>query len=89
MSTVPPVAEREGSAETVAGFLATIAIFGSLIAIVERPVTIGLPSLFVALVAAAMAAGRHQKLAAAAVAIAGTSWLAGMIVAVLTSRPLW
>jgi hypothetical protein len=89
VSTMPPVAEREGPAEGVAGFLATLAIFGGLIGIVQRPVTIGLASLFVALVASAMAAGRHRRLAAAAVAIAGSSWLAGMIVAVLTSRPLW
>jgi hypothetical protein len=86
---MPPVAEREGPAEGVAGFLATIAIFGGLIAIAQRPVTIGLFSLFVALVSAAMAAGRNRRLAAAAVAIAATSWLAGMIVCVLTNRPLW
>lgn len=84
-----PVAEREGPAEGVAGFLATIAIFGGLIAIAQRPVVIGLASLFVALVAAAMAAGRHRRLAAAAVGIASTAWLVGMVVSVLTNRPLW
>ncbi len=89
MSTVPSVASREGPAETIAGFLATLAIFGGLIAIAQRPVTIGLFSLFVGLVAAAMASGRHRNLAAAAVAIAGTSWLVGMIVCVITNRPLW
>ena len=89
MSAVPPIAAREGPAEGVAGFLATLAIFGGLIAIAQRPVVIGLASLFVALVAAAMAAGRHRKLAAAAVAIASTAWLVGMVVSVLTNRPLW
>ncbi len=84
-----PVAENEGPAETVAGFLAAVAIFGGLVAIAQRPVTIGLFSLFVGLVAAAMASGRHRRLAAAAVAIAGTSWLVGMVVSVLTNRPLW
>ncbi|HEX7255530.1 MAG TPA: hypothetical protein VF236_06340 [Gaiellaceae bacterium] len=88
MSTTP-IAEREGPAETIAGFLAALAIFGAVIAIAQRPVTIGLASLFVALVAATMASGRHRNLAAAAVAIAGTSWLVGMIVSVLTNRPLW
>ncbi len=44
MSTAP-VAERQGPAETVAGFLAALAIFGGLIAIAQRPVTIGLTSL--------------------------------------------
>ncbi len=89
MSTVPPVAEREGSAESVAGFLAAIAIFGGLVAIAQRPVTIGLFSLFIGLVASAMASGRHRNLAAAAVAIASISWLVGMIVCVITNRPLW
>lgn len=84
-----PIAEREGPAETVAGFLSAVAIFGGLVAIAQRPVTIGLFSLFVGLVAAAMASGRHRRLAAAAVAIAGTSWLVGMVVSVLTNRPLW
>ena len=89
MSTAPPIAEREGQAEGVAGFLAAIAIFGGLIALAQRPVVIGLSSLFVALVAAAMASGRSRRLAAAAVAITSVCWLAGMIVAVLTSHPLW
>jgi hypothetical protein len=84
-----PVVEREGPAETIAGFLAALAIFGGLIAIAQRPVTVGLTSLFIALVAATMASGRHRNLAAAAVGIAAASWLTGMIVCVLTSRPLW
>jgi hypothetical protein len=89
LSTAPRVEEREGQAEGVAGFLAAIAIFGGLIAIAQRPVVIGLTSLFIALVAAAMASGRSRRLAAAAVAITASCWLAGMIVSVLTSRPLW
>jgi hypothetical protein len=89
VSTVPSPAEREGQAEGIAGFLAALAIFGGVIAVAQRPVTIGIASLLVALVAAAMASGRHQRLAAAAVAIAGTGWLLGMIVSVLTNRPLW
>ena len=89
MSTAPPVAERQGSAETVGGFLAALAIFGGLIAIAQRPVTIGITSLLIALIAAAMAGGRHRHLAAAAVAVATTGWLVGMIVCVITGRPLW
>ena len=89
MSTMPSVEERGGPAETVAGFLAALAIFGGVIAVAQRPVTIGLTSVLVALVAATMASGRHRNLAAAAVAIAATGWLAGMIVCVITGRPLW
>jgi hypothetical protein len=89
VSTVPSPAEREGPAEGIAGFLAALAIFGGVIAVAQRPVTIGIPSLVVALIAAAMAGGRHQRLAAAAVAITGSAWLLGMIVSVVTNRPLW
>jgi hypothetical protein len=53
------------------------------------PVTIGLTSLLIALIAAAMAGGRHRHLAAAAVAVAATGWLVRMIVCVITGRPLW
>ena len=89
MSTVPPLAEREGPAEGIAGFLAALAIFGGAIAVAQRPVTIGIASLVVALVSAAMAGGRSQRLASAAVAITGSAWLIGMVVSVLTNRPLW
>jgi hypothetical protein len=89
VSTAPPVAERQGPAETVAGFLAALAMVGGLIAVVQRPVTIGLTSLFIALIAAAMAGGRNRNLAAAGVAVAAMGWLTGMIVCVITSRPLW
>jgi hypothetical protein len=88
LSAAPPVARRDRPADTVAGFLAALAIFGGLIAIVERPVPIGLFSIFIALVAAGMG-GRHERLAAIAVAVASASWLAGMIVSVITNRPLW
>jgi hypothetical protein len=89
MSALPRPAQGEGTTETIAGFLAALAIFGGVIAIAQRPVTIGLFSLFVALVSAALASGRHRSLAAAAVAITGTSWLVGMVVSVLANRPLW
>jgi len=82
-------AREEGASESVAGFLATLGIFGGLIAIVERPVTIGVFALFIALVASALASGRHRGLAALAVGVAATSWFAGMVVSILADRPLW
>jgi hypothetical protein len=84
-----PITREEGPAETIAGFLSALAIFGGLIAIAQRPVTIGLFSVFIGLVAAALASGRHKNLAAVAVAVAASCWLVGMIVCVLTNRPLW
>jgi hypothetical protein len=79
---------RDRPADTVAGFLAAIAMAGGLIAVVERPVLIGLFSIFVGFLAAALA-DRNRRLAAVGVAIASVGWLVGMIVCVLTSRPLW
>lgn len=83
-----PSVEREGPADIVAGFLAALAIVGGLIAIAFRPVPIGVFAILVALVAAGMS-GRHERLAASAVAVAAVGFLAGMIVAVLTNHALW
>jgi hypothetical protein len=61
---------------------------GGLIAVVERPVVIGVFSIIVGFLAAALAE-RTQRLAAIGVAVAAAGWLVGMIVCVITSRPLW
>jgi hypothetical protein len=61
---------------------------GGLIAVVERPVLIGVASIAIAFLAAALA-DRNQRLAAIGVAIAASGWLVGMIVSVITSRPIW
>lgn len=87
MSTVPPTA-REGPAELVAGFLAVLAIVGGAIALVARPVPVGVLSIVIGFLAAAMAE-RNQRLAAAGVAAASVGFLGGMIISVLASRPLW
>jgi hypothetical protein len=87
LSTVPPTA-REGPAEIVAGFLAALAMVGGAIAVVQRPVPIGVASIVIGFLAAALAE-RNQRLAAAGVTIASLGFLGGMIVSVLTSRPLW
>jgi hypothetical protein len=79
---------RDRPADLVAGFLAAIAMVSGLIAVVEKPVLIGVFAIFVGMLAAALA-DRTQRLAAAGVAVASLGWFAGMIVCVLTSRPLW
>jgi hypothetical protein len=61
---------------------------GGLIAAVERPVLIGVASIAIAFLAAALA-DRNQRLAAIGVAVAASGWLIGMIISVITSRPLW
>jgi hypothetical protein len=61
---------------------------GGLIAAVERPVLIGVASIAIAFLAAALA-DRNRRLAAIGVAVAASGWLVGMIISVITSRPLW
>jgi hypothetical protein len=87
VSTVPSTS-RDRPADTVAGFLAALAMVGGCIAVAVRPVPIGIFSMLVAFVAAALA-DSNRRLAAAGVAVASLGFLAGMIVCVITSKPLW
>jgi hypothetical protein len=73
---------------TVAGYLAAVSIFISVISVAWHPLRLILPSILVALIAAAMG-GRHNRLAFAAVMIAAACFFFGMTIAVITSRPLW
>jgi hypothetical protein len=79
---------RERPAETVAGFLATAAIFAGLVALVYRPARVAPAAILVALVANAIG-GRHARLAALALAVAAVCFVAGMTIAVATETPLF
>ena len=83
-----PAEDRGGPAEAVAGFMAAAAIFVSLVGVVHRPARVLPAAMLVALVAAGIG-GRHQRLAAFAVAVAAACFVAGMTVAVATDRPLF
>ena len=89
MTTSAEPVRHEGHRESVAGFLAALAIFMSAIALVERPVRIAPVAILVALVAVGMAQGRSSKLAAAALVAGGVGWVLGMTIAVAASRPLF
>jgi hypothetical protein len=95
--------EREGARsglDTLAGLMSATAIFLGLLGATDfnlsiggthvemRPVRIGVAAIVLALVAAGLG-GRHQRLAAAAVAITGVCWVIGMIIAVVTQRPIF
>lgn len=75
--------------ETVAGYLAAVAIFVGAIAVVYRPIRIAPFAIVIALVAAAMATGSSTRLTQFAVAFAAVCWFAGMTAAVITGNPLW
>jgi hypothetical protein len=80
--------EHARPAEVLAGFLAAISLTASLIAVAYRPVRLAPAAIILALIAAGMA-GRESRLPAIAVGVGTLCWLAGMTIAVITSRPLY
>jgi hypothetical protein len=76
------------TSETVAGFLAAIAIFVSLVGLAWHPLRLILPSLAIALVAAGMGAGKG-RLQFAAVLVSAVCLFFGLTIAVAFSKPLW
>jgi len=76
------------ASEYIAGFLATIPIFGGLVGIIYYPGRVATGAVLVAIISAAIG-GFQSRLAAFAVAIATLSWLAGMIVSVALERPIF
>ena len=79
---------RPRPAETVAGLMATLALFVSLIGVVHRPVRVIPATIVVALVAAGIG-GRYARLSGLALAVATVSFVVGMAIAAATGRPLW
>ena len=83
-----PARASDGASEHVAGFLATIAIFGSCIGVVYRPMRIIPFTLLLALIAAGMA-NRNQRLAAWALGISAACFIVGTFFAILTNNPIF
>ena len=83
-----PAGTRESPAGAVAGLLASLSIFASLIGIAYRPVRLIPFAIAAALVAAAMG-GRHSRLATLAIAVGGACFVVGMAIAVITNNPLY
>jgi hypothetical protein len=101
VSSVQPESQpRHGGIDTVAGLMSATAIFLGLLGATNlnlsiegthldmRPIRVGVAAIALALIAAGLG-GRHQRLAAAAVGIAGACWVIAMIIAVVTQRPLF
>ncbi|MBA3718122.1 MAG: hypothetical protein H0W87_07855 [Actinobacteria bacterium] len=80
--------DRDRPVETIAGFLAAVAIVAALLSLAYRPVRIDPFAIVLALVAAGMG-GRHQRLAAIAVATASVCFILGMVIAILAEKPLF
>jgi len=83
-----PRASSSSAAETIASFLAALAIFASCIAVAYRPARVIPFALLLALLAAAIG-GRASRLAAWAIGVGGLCFVVGMAVAVLTDNPIF
>jgi hypothetical protein len=79
---------RQRPADAVAGLLASLSIFASLVGVAYRPGRLIPPALLLALLAAAMG-GRHSRLAAFAIGIGGACFVIGMAAAVITDHPVF
>ncbi len=80
--------EQDRPADTVAGFLAALAIVAALLSLVYRPIRLDPFAIIIAFVATGIG-GRHARLAAVAVAVASACFILGMVIAILTRRPLY
>ena len=78
----------ESTTDTVAGFLAAVALFAGFLAIVWYPGRLGPAAMLVALVAAALG-DAQRRFAAGALIVVAACWLVGMILAVATERPIF
>jgi hypothetical protein len=74
--------------EALAGFLASAAIFVSLVGLAYRPLRLIPLAILFALLAAAIG-GRAARLAIIAAAVGAVCFVLGMAVAVVSSHPLW
>jgi hypothetical protein len=83
-----PARTSDSPAELVAGFLATLAIFFSCIALVYRPVRITPFTILLALIAAGIG-GRFARLAAWAVGISTACFIVGTFFAIWTNNPIF
>ena len=86
MEQATPVAETT-SRETIAGFLASLAIFAGLIGVIWHPLRLVSASIIIAMIAAGMAP--KSRLTRVAALVATLCFFFGMLVAVVTGRPLW
>jgi len=87
-SSVEAAPERGHTTELVAGYLAALSIFASLISLAWHPLRLDGPAIVIALISAGMT-GRGKRLPFAAVVIAAICFFLGMMISVITERPLW
>jgi hypothetical protein len=86
VSAQPHAQARAG--DSIAGLLASLSLFASLIGLAYRPARLVPAALLLALLATAFG-GRHQRLAAFALVFGAVCFIVGMTVAVITDNPIF
>jgi len=81
-------AEPSHTTEAVAGYLASLAIFASLISLAWHPIRLLAPAMLLALISAGMT-GRGKRLPFVAVLTVAACFFLGMMITVITGRALW
>jgi hypothetical protein len=79
---------RERPSDAIAGLLASLALFASLLGLVYRPARVIPFALAFGLIAAAMG-GRHARLASLALSVGAVCFVVGMTLAVITNNPIF
>jgi hypothetical protein len=87
MEEATPVTQSTSSRETIAGFLAALAIAAGLIGIIWHPLRLVAAAIILSMIAAGMAP--KSALTRAAVFVSIVCFFLGMMVAVLTGHALW
>jgi hypothetical protein len=75
-------------AYTVGGFLSAMAIFAALIGLAWHPLRLVGPAIILAMIGAGMAP-RGNRLAFSAAMITTVCFFFGLLISVVTERPLW
>ena len=88
MSTFEAQREDSSHVEVVAGWLASISIFASLISLAWHPIRLLAPALLLALISAGMT-GRGKRLPLVAMLTVAVCFFLGMMITVITGRALW
>jgi hypothetical protein len=84
----PEQQEEHRPAYTVAGFLSAMAIFAALIGLAWHPLRLIAPAIILSMIGAAMAP-KGNRLAFAAVFVVAGCFFLGLLISVVTERPLW
>ena len=82
------VDDRTPVSQTVAGYLAAIAIFGGIVSLFWHPARLGPLSILIALIAAGIG-HPNRRFTGLAMLVASLGWLCGMIVAIFLDRSLF